>query len=208
MSEKINGLISAIVQDFYTGQVLMLAHVNQEAYDAMLKTGETHFFSRSRNKLWRKGEESGNIQKIHNIRFDCDRDTILIQVEQTGTGACHTGSYSCFGEDNADYLVTKKVFDQITDRAKNPVAKSYTNYLLDAGVDKICKKLGEETTEAVIAAKNQNRTELIGELCDLTYHALVLMHTQSITPADINAENAKRHGITGNLKAKNQKGEL
>ena len=206
--QEINGLIPAIVQDYYTGRVLMLAYVNQQSYDYMKKNGETCFWSRSRDRLWHKGETSGNVQKIVNMAFDCDDDTLLIRVEQTGAGACHTGSFSCFGEEDAEYNIVNSVYAQIEDRKENPKEKSYTNYLLDQGVDKICKKIGEEATETIIAAKNGYKEELSGEIADLAYHLLVLMFTQGATPRDISAELAKRRNVEGNLKAKNIKGDL
>ena len=204
----IEGLIPAIVQDFYTGRVLMLAYVNQESYDYMLKNRETCFWSRSRGKLWHKGETSGNVQKIKHMVFDCDNDTLLIQIEQTGSGACHTGSYSCFGAENGEFDILNAIFGQIADRSANPKEKSYTNYLLDAGVDKICKKIGEETAETIIAAKNDDEAGLSGEISDLVYHLLVLMFAQGVTPQDITAELAKRRNVEGNLKAKKIKGDL
>jgi phosphoribosyl-ATP pyrophosphohydrolase/phosphoribosyl-AMP cyclohydrolase len=205
----IKGLIPAVVQDFYTGRVLMLAYVNQESYDYMLANGTTCFWSRSRSKLWRKGETSGNVQIIKRMAFDCDADTLLIQVEQTGAGACHTGSYSCFGdEERGEFDILNRVSKQVKDREAHPKEKSYTNYLLTEGVDKICKKIGEEAAETIIAAKNGGGEALADELADLTYHALVLMHTQGLTPNDVHAVLAKRHGVEGNLKEKNVKGEL
>ena len=204
----IEGLIPAVVQDFYTGRVLMLAYVNRESYDYMLKYGETCFWSRSRGKLWHKGETSGNVQKIRHIAFDCDNDTLLIQVEQTGSGACHTGSFSCFGEENGEFGVFNEVFAQVADRDANPKEKSYTNYLLDAGVDKISKKIAEEAAETIIAAKNGDKAALIGEISDLAYHLLVLMFVQGTTLRDLTAELARRRSVTGNLKAKNEKGDL
>jgi len=202
---KIEGLIPAIVQDFYTGKVLMLAYVNQESYDFMLEKQETCFWSRSRQKLWHKGDTSGDFQKIKTMAFDCDNDTLLIQVEQTGKGACHTGSYSCFGDENGEFNILNSVYAQIEDRQANPQEKSYTNYLLHEGVDKICKKIGEEAAETIIAAKNRDKDGLIGELSDLAYHALVLMFEQGVKPRDITANLAKRHNVSGNLKVKNEK---
>ena len=190
---KINGLIPAIVQDFYTGRVLMLAYVNQESYDYMLKYNETCFWSRSRQELWHKGSTSGNIQKIKHMAFDCDNDTLLIQVEQAGKGACHTGSYSCFDNENGQFSILDKLAAQIKDRSENPQEKSYTNYLLDKGVDKICKKIGEEAAETIIAAKNRNKGELTEEISDLMYHIMVLMFEQDITFEDIQAKLAERH---------------
>ena len=181
----IEGLIPAIIQDFYTGRVLMLAYVNQESYDFMLEKGETCFFSRSRHELWHKGATSGNVQKIINMSFDCDKDTLLIQVEQVGDGACHTGSYSCFGDEKGIFNIIEDDYRVIADRDKNPKENSYTNYLLSKGVDKICKKIGEESAETIIAAKNSDRDELTEEISDLTYHILVLMFTQGISPRDI-----------------------
>jgi len=204
---QINGLIPAIVQDYYTGRVLMLAYVNQESYDFMLAHGETCFWSRSRNELWHKGATSGNVQKICSMAFDCDDDTLLIQVEQTGEGACHTGTFSCFGDESGAFHMLEQIYAQIADRQANPQEKSYTNYLLDKGVDKICKKVGEEAVEAIIAAKNSDKEELIGEISDLAYHLLVLMFTQGVTPQNIQAELTTRHQVEGNLKKQNTKGE-
>jgi len=199
---QIQGLIPAIVQDFYSGRVLMLAHVNQESYDYMLEKGETCFWSRSRQQLWHKGETSGNVQIIKHMALDCDGDTLLIQVEQTGEGACHTGSFSCFGDERGWFHMANAIYDQIEERKIHPEEKSYTNYLLNEGVDKICKKVGEEAAETIIAAKNNNKTELINEICDLTYHLLVLMFIQGVTMQDTLRELAERNQIKGNLKPK------
>ena len=189
---QIEGLIPAIVQDFHTGRVLMLAYVNQASYDFMRERGETCFWSRSRSELWHKGATSGNVQHIKHMAMDCDADTLLIQVEQTGGGACHTGSYSCFGDEVGVFHMLERDYAVIQDRAIIPVAKSYTNYLLDKGVDKICKKVGEEAAETIIAAKNANPEELTAEVADLAYHLLVLLHTQGVTPRDIAMELQKR----------------
>ena len=197
---EINGLIPAIVQDFYTGRVLMLAYVNQESYDNMLKTKETCFFSRSRQALWHKGETSGNVQKIKHMAYDCDKDTLLIQVEQTGTGACHTGSYSCFGDEGGAFYMLEALKAQVADRQANPKENSYTNYLLDKGVDKICKKVAEEAAESIIEAKNNDKAALCEELSDLAYHLVVLMHTQGVTIRDVLAILTQRHALEGNLK--------
>jgi len=194
---KIDGLIPAIVQDFYTGRVLMLAYVNQESYDYMQKNGETCFWSRSRGELWHKGATSGDVQKIKHMAFDCDNDTLLIQVEQTGKGACHTGRYSCFdsedvssenvNSENGQFYILDKVYAQIKDRAQNPQESSYTNYLLSKGVDKICKKVGEEAAETIIASKNNSKPELSEEASDLIYHLLVLLYNQGVPLGDIRA---------------------
>ncbi|MCL1854397.1 MAG: bifunctional phosphoribosyl-AMP cyclohydrolase/phosphoribosyl-ATP diphosphatase HisIE [Clostridia bacterium] len=203
---EINGLIPAVVQDYHTGRVLMLAYVNQESYDYMQKNLETCFWSRSRQQLWHKGETSGNIQKIKHMAFDCDHDALLIQVQQMGAGACHTGSYSCFGMETGAFDILNKVFAQIQDRKDHPREKSYTNYLLAEGVDKIAKKIGEEAAETIIAAKNEDKAGLVEEISDLAYHALVLLFTQGVTLLDIKEKLAERHNVAGNLKVKNDKG--
>lgn len=173
-------LIPAIVQDYKTKEVLMLAYVNEESYKYMLKNKQTCFFSRSRQELWHKGETSGDFQNIKGMYLDCDKDTLLIYVEQLGKGACHTGSYSCFFNEVIEFddfeNIIESVYNQIEDRDKNPKENSYTNYLLNEGIDKICKKVGEEATETVIAAKNIDKNELVGEISDLAYHTLVLMY--------------------------------
>ncbi len=204
-------LIPAIIQDFYTKEVLMLAYVNEESYKYMLEKNETYFYSRSRKELWHKGETSGHYQKIKTMSLDCDKDTLLIEVEQIGA-ACHKGSHSCFfnkikTSENDYNQITKKVYEMIQDRKYNPKEGSYTNYLLDQGVDKICKKIGEEATETVIAAKNENKEELIGEICDLAYHILVLMIDKDIKIEEIERKLGERHKIEGNKKVQHQKGE-
>ena len=187
-------LIPAIVQDYYSGMVLMLAYVNRESYEYMLKNGKTCFWSRSRQKLWQKGKTTGNIQIIKSISFDCDKDTILIQVEQKGIGACHLGKYSCFGQnDIAIYNIISEIEKLIDNRKRNAKENSYTNYLFDSGIDKICKKIGEEATEVVIAAKNKSKANLIGEISDLIYHTLVLMNVKHVTTREILEELSKRH---------------
>ena len=192
LPESINGLLPAIVQDYYTGRVLMLAYVNQESYDFMREKGETCFWSRSRQELWHKGQTSGNVQKIKHIAFDCDQDTLLIQVEQMGGGACHTGSYSCFGEEAGVFNAIENDYSVISDRSQNPKEGSYTNYLLTKGIDKICKKIGEEAAETIIAAKNANKAELTAEVADLAYHVMVLMYAQGLTPRDVLQEMTNR----------------
>ena len=205
-------LIPAIVQDYKTKQVLMLAYVNEESYNYMLENKETCFFSRSRNEIWHKGETSGHYQKIKSMYLDCDRDTLLINVEQIGV-ACHTGEYSCFyneiikNKEDINNNILLDLYKMIDDRKAHPKEKSYTNYLLDEGTDKICKKVGEEATETVIAAKNTDKNELIGEICDLIYHVEVLMYDQGIQPDDIKRKLTERQKIEGNKKDKNIKGE-
>lgn len=205
-------LIPAIVQDYQTNEVLMLAYVNYESYEYILKNKETCFYSRSRQELWHKGETSGHFQKIKSMYLDCDKDTLLIKVEQIGA-ACHTGSYSCFfnkiieGKEEINNFIIEEVYRMIKDRKENPKEGSYTNYLLDKGIDKICKKVGEEASETIIAAKNTNKEELIGEISDLAYHVLVLMLNKNITVGEIKAKLTERHKIEGNKKKENIKGE-
>jgi phosphoribosyl-ATP pyrophosphohydrolase/phosphoribosyl-AMP cyclohydrolase len=208
--KKMNNMIPAIVQDYQTKEVLMMAYVNEEAYDKMLETNETYFYSRSRNELWHKGETSGHFQYIKGMYLDCDSDTLLIYVKQIGN-ACHTGAYSCFFNEIVPFESTENIFhslyDTIEDRKIHPVEKSYTNYLLEQGVDKICKKVGEEATETVIAAKNNDKDELIGEISDLFYHVFVLMNNQNVTVEDIEEKLASRHKISGNKKDFHTRGE-
>lgn len=206
-------LIPAIVQDYKTKEVLMLAYVNEESYKYMIDNKQTCFYSRSRQELWHKGETSGDLQNIKGMYLDCDKDTLLIYVEQLGKGACHTGSYSCFfnevmqfeGESNSDII--EEVYNQIEDRDKNPKENSYTNYLLNEGIDKICKKVGEEATETVIAAKNTNKNELIGEISDLVYHVLVLMYDRNIGLEEVQEKLEERHKIQENKKVFHKRGE-
>ncbi len=208
-------LIPAIVQDYKTKDVLMLAYVNEDSYKYMLENKQTCFFSRSRNKLWHKGETSGNYQKIKEMYLDCDRDTLLILVKQLGSGACHTGNYSCFFNTvmNNDELLNESIdildviYSNIEDRADNPKENSYTNYLLTEGTDKICKKIGEEATETVIAAKNNSKEELIGEIGDLVYHTLVLMYNKQVSIDDVKSLLKERQKKQGNKKDFNTRGE-
>ena len=207
--EKGNGLVPAIVQDAKTKSVLMLAYVNEEAYKKMLETNQTYFYSRSRNELWHKGQTSGHFQNIKGMYLDCDLDTLLIYVEQIGV-ACHTGAYSCFFNEIKPFNnvnIFKSLETLINDRKINPVEKSYTNYLLDQGVDKICKKVGEEASETIIAAKNNDKEELIGEISDLFYHVFVLMNNQGVSLEDIENKLKERHKITGNKKEFHTRGE-
>ena len=202
-------LIPAIIQDYQTNEVLMLAYVNEEAYKKMLETNQTYFYSRSRNELWHKGQTSGHFQNIKGMYLDCDLDTLLIYVEQIGV-ACHTGAYSCFFNEIKPFNnvnIFKSLETLINDRKINTVEKSYTNYLLDQGVDKICKKVGEEASETIIAAKNNDKEELIGEISDLFYHVFVLMNNQGVSLEDIENKLKERHKITGNKKEFHTRGE-
>lgn len=178
-----DGLIPAIVQDQHKN-VLMLAYMNEESLAKTRETGETWFFSRSRQQLWNKGETSGNVQKVLSIHADCDQDALLITVEQIGDGACHEGDYSCFhnhiagdpeAKPTAGALVLEQLYEVITDRKDNPREGSYTNYLFSKGTDKILKKVGEESAEVIIAAKNGDQGEITYEISDLLYHLLVLL---------------------------------
>lgn len=192
-----NGLICAIAQDYETGEVLMQAYMNADALDKTLKTGYAHYYSRSREKLWKKGEESGHLQKVVSATFDCDRDCILLEVEQTGA-ACHTGERSCFHDpvlvsERAGVTFLGELMRVVQDRKRNPVEGSYTAYLFGRGVDKIAKKMGEEAVEVVIASKNDNKAELTHEISDLIYHLLVLMEQKGVTLADLCTELQKRH---------------
>ncbi|MCR5278276.1 MAG: bifunctional phosphoribosyl-AMP cyclohydrolase/phosphoribosyl-ATP diphosphatase HisIE [Lachnospiraceae bacterium] len=193
------GLIPVVVQDYKTNRVLMLAYMNEEAYDKTLSTGTMTYFSRSRQSLWVKGETSGHFQYVKALSYDCDADTLLARVEQIGN-ACHTGEYSCFFNDIITYDFEEKnplevlnsVYSIIEDRKVHPKEGSYTNYLFDKGIDKILKKLGEEATEIVIAAKNPGDSEVKYEISDFLYHCMVLMVQKGVTWEDIMTELANR----------------
>jgi len=193
-----NGLIPAIAQDIISGRVLMLAYMNEESLKLTMETGYTHYFSRSRNQLWKKGETSGHLQAVKTIRYDCDADTLLLEVEQTGN-ACHTGEYSCFFNNlyeaadiptGVDML--HELYEVIQDRKVNPKEGSYTNFLYNKGIDKIVKKVGEEACEVVIAAKNGSKEEICYETADLIYHLFVLLAQQNIPLEDIYKELKSR----------------
>lgn len=204
------GLIPAIVQDVNSGQVLMMAYMNQEALDKTVASGQTWFYSRSRQCLWKKGETSGNIQTVQEIRYDCDQDTLLVLVEQTGA-ACHTGHYSCFyrtldGQEKEPALfdaaqvyqgkegpaILLELMEVIRQRQKDRPEGSYTTYLFNEGIDKILKKVGEESAEVIIAAKNPDNSELIYEASDLIYHLLVLLVEKGVDITEIFAELRSR----------------
>ena len=199
LKKNSEGMVPVIVQDYRTDQVLMLAYMNEEAYNTTIKTGKMTYFSRSRNELWIKGETSSHYQYVKSIYTDCDYDTILAKVKQIGA-ACHTGKYSCFFNEIASRNYTEKnpqkvldsVFDVIKDRKVHPKEGSYTNYLFDKGIDKILKKLGEEATEIVIAAKNPNANEVKYEISDFLYHMMVLMVEKGVSWEDITTELANR----------------
>lgn len=207
-----NGLIPVIAQDHRTGEVLMMAHMNREALQKTLETGRAHYWSRSRQALWMKGEASGHVQLVKEIKADCDGDSLLLSVEQLGSGACHKGYRSCFhqtlemvpeGTDSVDGVkmtaegepafdpadvygaksqdVLSELYKVIMDRKDHPVEGSYTSYLFREGIDKILKKVGEESTEVVIAAKNDATSPFLGEVSDLLYHLLVLLVEKGVS---------------------------
>ena len=199
LKKNSDGMVPVIVQDYRTDQVLMLAYMNEQAYNNTLLTGKMTYFSRSRNELWVKGETSSHFQYVKSLTADCDLDTILAKVKQIGA-ACHTGSYSCFFNEIAkkDYSeknpqkVLDAVYEVIKDRKDNPREGSYTNYLYEKGIDKILKKIGEEATEMVIAAKNPNENEVIYEMSDFLYHMMVLMAVKNVSWEDITDELSRR----------------
>lgn len=194
-----DGMVPVVVQDYKTDEVLMVAYMNEAAYENTLKSGKMTYYSRSRNQLWLKGDTSGHYQYVKSLMADCDMDTILARVSQVGS-ACHTGAHSCFFNEivKKDYDESNplKVFEDvlavIKDRKVHPKEGSYTNYLFDKGVDKILKKLGEEATEIVIAAKNPNTNEIKYEISDFLYHMMVLMVEKGVTWEEITAELAQR----------------
>jgi phosphoribosyl-ATP pyrophosphohydrolase/phosphoribosyl-AMP cyclohydrolase len=205
------GLLPAIIQDFESGQVLMLAYMNKESLTRTRESGKTWFYSRSRQKLWQKGEESGHVQEVKEISFDCDNDCLLIKVAQTGV-ACHTGHYSCFyqtldGKEVESPLfdlsavynsagggpgILYELYDIILERREKMPEGSYTAYLFNKGLDKILKKVGEENAEVIIAAKNRDKAELVYETSDLLYHLLVLLVEQGVSLAEVFSELKSR----------------
>ena len=188
------GLIPAIVQEYKTKTVLMMAYMNKEALLKTIATKETWFWSRSREELWHKGATSGNYQRVKEIKTDCDKDTLLVLVEQVGV-ACHTGSYSCFSEEqpnSEDYSILDRLAATIKQRDLKRPEGSYTSYLLTKGLDKVLKKVGEETAEVIIAAKNPAKEELIYEASDLLYHLLVLFHVKEVSLTEVLNELEKR----------------
>ncbi len=214
-----DGLIPVIAIDFYNNQVLMLAYANKEAIEKTIETGYAHYYSRSRKKLWKKGETSGNLQKIKQILFDCDEDTLIYKVEQTGA-ACHTNHRSCFyreyyrgnvreiepvigdfkgiiyrSETSTDIL--NNLFELLQKRKKDLPTNSYTADLFKEGVDKIAKKIGEEASEVIIALKNNSQSEVVYESADLIFHLLVGLAYMDIPPDAILTELSRRFGISG-----------
>jgi len=198
------GLIPAIVQDHYTKQVLTLAYMNAESLAISMAEGRTCFYSRSRQELWRKGETSGNFQRIVSITADCDEDALVIEVVKAGP-ACHTGEESCFFNevylsDELKSFSYEALYELIKGRKTSPKEGSYTTYLFEKGMDKILKKVGEESTEVIIGAAKGDREETVYELGDLVYHAMVLMAEMGITVEDVTRELEKRHVIDRKVK--------
>ncbi len=195
-----DGLLPVVVQEASTDQVLMVAYMNQEAYEKTVETGRMTYWSRSRQELWIKGETSGHYQHVRSLYGDCDMDTLLARVDQVGA-ACHTGSHSCFFNEDLKDLdkpahdpgrVLEADYRTIVDRRDHPREGSYTNYLFDKGLDKMLKKLGEENTEIIIAAKNPNPTEMVYEIADYLYHLMVVMACKGLDWEDIMEELARR----------------
>ena len=188
------GLIPAIVQDARTREVLTLAYMNAESLARTIETEQTWFWSRSRNELWHKGETSGNTQNVVSLACDCDNDAIVVLVEPAGP-ACHTGARSCFDlhtEDEDLGLLLAKLYELIESRERDRPEGSYTTYLFTHGLDKILKKVGEESAETIIAAKNEDSTRLTSEVADLVYHLLVLLVARGVSLDEIREELAKR----------------
>ncbi len=200
-----DGLIPAIIQDHRDDSVLMMAYMNRDALEKTIRTGQAHFWSRSRKTLWHKGATSGNYLNIKEVRIDCDGDALLVRVEPEGP-ACHTGHVSCFFRSVQDgavrrfksspakALILDRIYDVIQDRKRSPKPKSYVSLLLKSGRDKILKKIGEESGELIIGSKNNRASEIIWETADLWFHTLVLMGHHNISPADIYQELQKRFG--------------
>ncbi|VXC19429.1 bifunctional phosphoribosyl-AMP cyclohydrolase; phosphoribosyl-ATP pyrophosphohydrolase [Bacillus sp. 349Y] len=192
------GLVPAIIQDAGTKEVLTLAYMNETSLKKTVETGETWFYSRSRQELWHKGETSGNTQKVRNITWDCDKDALLVMVEKAGP-ACHTGAESCFSETvhgekaSTGAEILKTLESLIADRDAERPEGAYTTYLFEKGVDKILKKVGEEASEVIIAAKNRDAEELKWETADLFYHVLVLLREQKLPLDDVFNVLLERH---------------
>ena len=205
------GLIPAVIVEAGTHQLLMVAYMNRESLKISMETGKTCFWSRSRQELWTKGETSGNYQHIVSITADCDLDTLKVVVEKDGP-ACHTGAETCFfnpvyqSEEKSDFTLDA-LMELIRGRKTNPQEGSYTTYLFQKGLDKILKKIGEESTEVIIAAKDNDQKETIYEISDLVYHVMVMMIQQGISLEDIRRELASRHVIDHKVKQEKSRAE-
>ncbi len=190
---KSNGLVPAIIQDIDTKKVLMLAYMNEEAYKKTIETRCVTFFSRSKNRLWTKGETSNNFLNLVDIKLDCDNDTLLVMVKPEGP-ACHTGSGTCWNEgNNATFGFLSELEQIISDRKENPSDKSYTSSLFDKGINKIAQKVGEEAVELVIEAKDNNKDLFVNEAADLIFHFLVLLKAKDIKLEEIVEVLVERH---------------
>ncbi|NCB31459.1 MAG: bifunctional phosphoribosyl-AMP cyclohydrolase/phosphoribosyl-ATP diphosphatase HisIE [Clostridia bacterium] len=199
-----DGLIPAVVQDYCTGQVLTVAYMNAESLQISLQEGRTCFYSRSRSVLWRKGETSGNVQHIVSITADCDLDSLLVQVVKDGP-ACHTGEMSCFfnpifSADAPEKFSTDLLYGLLLERKSSMPAGSYTTYLFEKGKEKILKKVGEESTEVVVAAMKGSQAETVNEAADLMYHMLVLLAQMGIPPEAVRKELQRRHVVDHKVK--------
>ena len=193
--EKMNGLIPAIIQDNYTQKVLMLGFMNKEAYEKTMETGKVTFFSRTKNRLWTKGEESGNFLHVVSVKADCDNDTLLIMVHPEGP-VCHKGTDTCWGDKNEqDIMFLKELQDFINVRHTEMPEGSYTTSLFRSGVNKMAQKVGEEAVETVIEACNGTDDRLIYESADLLYHLIVLLTSKGYSIEDIARELKERHGV-------------
>lgn len=203
------GLIPAIVQDYYSKQVLTLAYMNRESLEITMREGKTCFYSRSRGELWRKGETSGNFQQVVSITADCDQDALVIEVIKDGP-ACHTGEESCFFQpiyqsEEVGAFSYEDLYRMLEDRKKNPREGSYTTYLFEKGKDKILKKIGEESTEVIIGAAKNDRSETLYEIADLAYHVMVLMVEEGIPMKELARELAGRHVVDKKVKQERMK---
>ncbi len=199
-----NGLVPAIVQDFYTSEVLTLAYMNEESLNITLKENYTCFYSRSRQELWRKGETSGNKQRVVSITADCDTDALLVKVIKSGP-ACHLGTESCFSnnivtDESVNKFSLSDLYDLLVQRNETRPKESYTTYLFEKGLEKILKKVGEESTEVIIAAMKNDKEETIFEISDLCYHIMVMMVSMGISVEDIKSQLASRHIIDNKVK--------
>ena len=213
---KNNGLIPVIVQDIDTNDVLMLAYMNEEALKKTLDSGYAHYFSRSRNKLWKKGESSGNVQEVKDILVDCDNDTILLKVKQTGP-ACHTGRKSCFftniktneitmdKEKEIEYNFTDKLYHTLLDRKNANPETSYVSSLYHKGENSLLKKIAEEAAEFCFAVKDNDKKEIIYEAADLAFHTLIALALKNIHPEAVLEELKRREGLSGIEEKKNRK---
>lgn len=199
-----NGLIPAVVTDYYSKQVLTVAYMNRESLEITMREGKTCFYSRSRKCLWRKGETSGNVQHVVSITADCDFDALTVEVIKSGP-ACHLGTESCFSNpvyqsEEIPQFSLEGLYDLIKGRKIDKKQGSYTTYLFEQGIDKILKKVGEECTEVIIGAKGGDKAEAIFEIADLTYHVMVMMVEMGIELKDVTTELAKRHVVDHKVK--------